>query len=117
MPYSENQSWIIEVGGDMVEKKAALGDMSLTPLERLTYCLWVADYGMCNAGDLETAAAVDASFLEDGKAAAKEANLSRSAAAFSLTSEELERRYFDLFEEMVDEIKAAWEKEGRPHPD
>ena len=28
---------------------------ALSPVERLVYCLWVADYGMRNAGDLDTA--------------------------------------------------------------
>ena len=51
----ENDSWIVEVGGDVAEKKARLGFTKLTTWERLVYALWVADYGMRNAGDLDAA--------------------------------------------------------------
>ena len=107
MHHTENQSWIVNVGGDVVEKQAAVGFASLTSLERLIYCLWVADYGMRNAGDLETAADVYPSFLEDGRKAAVETGLPRSIAAFSLSSATLEQQYFDLFEPLVDELREA----------
>ncbi|WP_332770517.1 hypothetical protein [Phenylobacterium sp.] len=49
----DNETWLIDTGHDVIEKKAATGPASLNPRERLIYCLWVADYGMKNAGDLE----------------------------------------------------------------
>lgn len=46
-------------------------------------------------------------FLVDGQSAEQELELAHAVAAFSLTSEELERQYFDLFDDIVVEIRAA----------
>ena len=51
--YSE--TWVIEAGDRVIQKKARVGFDRLTDWERLVYSLWVADYGMRNAGDLDTA--------------------------------------------------------------
>ena len=113
MVEEDNETWILETGHDIVGKKAVQGSSSLSPIECLTYCLWVADYGMRNAGDLTTAGDLNPSFLEDGKAAAEAVGLPQSIAAFSLPSGELERSYFDRFEELVDEIRAAYAAQSR----
>jgi hypothetical protein len=46
----DNETWVIEAGDAVIQKKARSGMGSLAPWERLVYCLWVADYGMRNAG-------------------------------------------------------------------
>ncbi len=103
----DNESWLLNRGGRVIEKMATENYSSLPPLDRLIYCLWAADYGMRNAGDLETAADLHPACLDDGKSAAQELNLPRSAAAFSLSPDELERAYFRLFDEVVSEIRAV----------
>ena len=104
---SDNESWIVERGGMVIEREASRGLGSLTPLERLIFCLWVADYGMRNAGDLDTASDIHASFQADASLLAKELGLIRTAAAFALPTTTLQERYFDLFEEICDEIRTA----------
>ena len=52
---TDNETWIIEAGDAVIQKEARLGIGRLTPWEALVYCVWVADYGMRNAGDLDTA--------------------------------------------------------------
>ncbi|WP_139354080.1 hypothetical protein [Sinorhizobium sp. A49] len=54
----DNETWLVEAGCIVVETKALVGYAPLSPLERLIYCVWVADYGMRNAGDLKAAADV-----------------------------------------------------------
>ena len=61
----DNETWIIEAGDAVIQKRAEQGDDALTPLERLIHCLWVADYGMRNAGDLITAGDVYPSFHDE----------------------------------------------------
>ncbi len=56
MTERELETWIIDVGADVIAKRSAIGREALTPLEKLIYCVWVADYGMRNAGDLVVAA-------------------------------------------------------------
>lgn len=103
----DNETWLLDAGHRVVEKMTAEGYSSLIALDRLIYCLWAADYGMRNAGDLETTADLHPTCLDNGKAAAQELALPRSAAAFSLSPEELEPAYFRLFDEVVSEIRAV----------
>lgn len=103
----DHETWLLDEGDQIIEQKAAKGYSSLTPRARLIYCLWAADYGMRNAGDLTAAADLHPTFLVDGQSAAQELGLVQAVAAFSLTSAELERRYFDLFDTVVAEIRAA----------
>jgi hypothetical protein len=107
-----NETWLLDAGDGVIQKKAVQGYSSLSPLERLIYCFWAADYGMRNAGDFATLIDLHPAFLSDGKSAAQELGLRRSAAAFSLPADELERRYFALFDDMVNEIRAALASDG-----
>ncbi len=106
MPGDDAETWLLEEGGEVIERMVAESYAALSPRDRLIYCLWVADYGMRNAGNLVTAADLHAPFLDDGRSAARELGLPVLSAASSLTSEELERRYFGLFDGMIAEIKA-----------
>ena len=108
----DNETWLLEAGAAIIEKKAAQGYASqgyasLSPMECLTYCLWVADYGMRNAGDLATAGDLYPPFMRDAKSAAERLGFPHAIAAFSLSPSELEQRYFGLFDEIVGEIRAA----------
>ena len=49
--HTDNETWVVEAGDTVIQKKASCGIERLSPWERLVYCLWVADYGMRNAGD------------------------------------------------------------------
>jgi hypothetical protein len=102
----KRESWVVHVGGDVVEKEAAEGWAALSSLEKLIFCLWVADYGMRNAGDLETAADVYEPFQREAASLALELDAPYTLAAFSLPTAELERRYLELFSDIVDELKA-----------
>ena len=90
----------------IIDKMAGADYSSLPPLDRLIYCLWAADYGMRNAGDLATVADLHPTFLDDGKLAAQELALPRTAAAFSLSADDLEHACFRLFDEVISEIRA-----------
>ena len=48
----DNESWVIEVGDDVINKKAAFGYANLADLEKAIYCLWVIDYSIRNSGTL-----------------------------------------------------------------
>src|SRR5262245_20892453 len=72
---SENETWVIEEGGRVIEKEAARGRDSLNPWEKLVHCLWVADYGMRNAGDLDTAGDLYADFQSEACKIASELSL------------------------------------------
>jgi hypothetical protein len=105
--HTDNETWVIEAGDLVIQKEALGGVECLSPWERLVYCLWVADYGMRNAGDLDTAADVYPQFHLDAKRMAETLSLRSTHEAFSLSQGDLEREYFDRFESICDEIRAA----------
>jgi hypothetical protein len=104
---SENETWVIEIGDAVIRKEAGSGAASLLPWEKLVHCLWVADYGMRNAGDLDTAADVYSQFQSEGVQLARELSLPFTLEVFSLPRNELENQYFDKFDSVCEEIKVA----------
>lgn len=103
----DNETWLLDEGDRVIERRAADGHSSPTARDSLIYCLWVADYGMRNAGDLEAAADVHPAFIADGLAAAQALSLPLATDAFSLPIAHFEERYFDLFDSLVTELRQA----------
>ena len=69
---SENETWLIERGDEIIEKKAAQGYECLSKWERLVYCLWVCDYSIRNAGDLDTGTDIYPNYLPEMRELASE---------------------------------------------
>jgi hypothetical protein len=108
--HSENETWIVECGDSVIQKKAQAGVSRLGDWERLVYCLWVTDYMMRNAGDFANAVALYPTFQSDAKLLAQRLGLTATYEAFSLSDRRLEQEYFDHFEAICDEIKRAGPK-------
>ena len=104
---SDNETWIIDAGDSIVRQRAARGESSLTQLDRMVYCLWVADYGMRNAGDLAAAYDLCASFHEEGSKLSRELSLTVTHSAFALSRTDFEQQYFQRFEAVCEELRAA----------
>ena len=104
---TDNETWVVETGDAIIRKKTRGGIESLTPSETLVYCLWVANYGMRNAGDLDTAADFYAEFHSSARRIAERLSFRFTHEAFSLPQSDLEREYFDRFESICDEIRDA----------
>jgi hypothetical protein len=104
--HSENESWVVERGGQVVERKVQVGVTGLSDWERLLYCLWVADYMMRNAGDFANAVDMYPTFQSDAAQFARRLGLTATCEAFSLSQRKLRKEYFDRFEQICDEIKS-----------
>jgi hypothetical protein len=104
---TENEDWIAERGGLMVEKKARSGLSSLNDWEHLVYCLWVADYMMRNAGDFANANDIYPQFQSQAAARARTLGLTLTARTFALPREQLQAEYLGRFEALCNEIKPA----------
>ncbi len=109
----ELETWVVEVGGEVVQKWVEQGEAALTPIESLIYCLWVADYGMRNAGDLETATDLYAPFQNEAARLAAELGLRITHGAFALPKAALQNQYFDLFDGICEEIRVALGEQSR----
>ena len=111
---ADNETWLIDTGDSIIRQQAARGQESLPPLDRLIYCLWVADYGMRNAGDLTTACNLYGSFHEVASQLSQELGLTLSQSAFALSRADLEQQYFERFEAICDELRAARHADSMP---
>jgi hypothetical protein len=111
---AERETWIVEIGGAVIEKEAAHGAAALTRLEQLILCVWAADYGMRNAGNLETASDIHPGFQEEAASLARDLGMPRAHAAFSLSPAEFEARYFDVLRGVIEEIDARRDMRGGP---
>jgi hypothetical protein len=99
----ENESWVIKAGHEIILKKAE-GD-KLSPREQLVYCLWCADYGIRNAGDISPAYKIYPEFHSDAERIAIELNLPITQDFFALSPEGLESSYFEKFDAVCEEIR------------
>jgi hypothetical protein len=104
---SPNETWIVEMGDAVIEKRARTGNSGLSAWERLVYCLWATDYMMRNAGDLANAVDLYPQFQSDAQDLSRKLRLLTTYEAFCLSPAELERQYFQRFEAICNEIKAA----------
>ena len=106
MTYSENASWIIEVGDNILEKEAGFGYDQLSEIEQLIICFWTLDYSVRNAGSLDA--------LEDFNSFRK-ADLKRLARNFQLiginetfnakTDLEMQSYYYASFDQNCETLK------------
>jgi hypothetical protein len=104
---SDNASWILAAGDAVIAKKAGIDPTVLSAVERLVYCLWVADYGMRNAGDFDTARDLYPDFQREAVGLASDLGLRFTRDSFALPSETLQVEYFERFNRICDEIKGA----------
>ncbi|KQT31051.1 hypothetical protein ASG24_14295 [Methylophilus sp. Leaf414] len=103
----EYETWLIETGDIIIRKEAQNGAASLTSYEKLIYCVWVADYGMRNAGDLRTASELYPPFQSEACTLARDLSLQYTLDTFSMSENELCSQYFDRFEGVCNELKNA----------
>jgi hypothetical protein len=101
----ENETWVVERGGEVIEKMADATRQPLTDVERLIYCLWVADYAMRNAGDLEAAEEQYPEFQAEGVSLSRSLGLANTSGLFSLAKLEFEDGYFELLTDVCQEIQ------------
>ena len=102
----DNETWVVETGDAIIAKRA--GGVRLPPIERLAYCLWVADYGMRNAGDLDTARDLYYDFQPEAAELARELGLLFARQSFELPTEVLQVEYFERFDRICAEIQGAF---------
>ena len=104
--HPDNETWVVEAGDAVITKKAE--GVSLSPVERLVYCLWVADYGMRNAGDLDTARDLYHGFQREASELARELGLLFTRQSFELPAEILQAEYLERFGRICVEIQGAF---------
>ena len=104
----DNEAWLIEAGDVIIQKKHQTGMSGLSEVERLIYCVWVADYSVRNAGDLLAARDLHASFYEEAFQFAKALHLRSTENLFSLPEERFVQEYDSCFELICSELRSVY---------
>ena len=102
----DNETWVVEAGDAIITRKAE--GSSLSAVERLVYCLWVAGYGMRNAGDLNTARDIYHGFQPEAAELAGRLGLLFTRQSFELSAEDLQAGYFERFDRICVEIRRVY---------
>ena len=104
---SDNETWVVEAGAEVVEKRANFGFNTLSAKEQLVYWLWWADYMLRNAGDFANAVELKRDFQQEVVTLANQLRLAFTEETFALPRVALEQQYFDRFDRVCDEIRNA----------
>jgi hypothetical protein len=101
------ETWLIDHGSEIVDKKQDVGVDGLEQVERLVLYLWYVDYCMRNGGDLENLDDMCPDCLTKGAAAADALQLPNTHAFFARPSAEFARHFFADFDDVVAELSQA----------
>ncbi len=108
---TDNETWLIEVGDEIIEKKASSGYEKLSMLERSIYCLWVLDYAVRNSGGLGQIEDLHSSALVELLSSAESQNWKRVESLVSGSENEPEfcEKYYEQFDLACNELRSQYE--------
>jgi len=112
----ELETWLLDVGDLVIQKKADGGAGTLSEPERAIYWMWLIDYAVRNSGSFGPLEDMDSTALTDLATFASDARLLGLASWLSLSSDEEAfcATYHDRFDEGCAELKAFYERSGSP---
>ena len=107
----DNESWLIEIGEEIIEKKAAVGICALTNIEHAIYCLWVIDYAVRNSGSLEPVKELYPTAIKDLSNLSQTNSwlLNSKTAAESENPAQFCSSYYESFENRCGELRSVYE--------
>lgn len=100
-----HEHWLRSTGSAIAARRQAAPDVTLSAHERLTLALWLTADSMRRGGDLTHANETCPSYRSEGAQAAAALNLPLAAAIFAGSEGALERRFFELFEDLCREVR------------
>lgn len=108
MGIADNEHWLNREGQAISagrNRSADEADGALLPIERLIEVVWQVSRSMRRHGDLVGVREDDPAYLEDGLAMATQLDLPLAKEVLSAGEGGLERRFFELFDDLVLELR------------
>jgi len=107
----DNESWLIEIGDVVIEKKADSSYSNLSEIEKAIYCLWVIDYSVRNSGTLEAVDDLHPNALDELHEYANTHNWNSISTLLSKSENETAfcNEYYELFDSACNEIRSKYE--------
>ena len=106
----DNETWLIEVGDKILEKKANSSYTNLNEIDKAIYCLWVIDYAVRNSGTLEPVKELHHSAIQELKETAKSQNWPNISNLLKLSDNEVLfcEKYYEQYEDSCNEIRLSF---------
>ena len=99
------ETWIIDIGDEVIHRKASIGFTSLTDIEKAIYCFWVIDYAVRNSGTLEPMRELYPTAISELKAIAVKESWIMLSALLSIKNEsEFCDNYYLSFDKACSEL-------------
>jgi hypothetical protein len=94
------ETWLLETGDEIIEKRAEQGEASLSRPEHAIYCMWALDYAVRNAGSLDALEDVHETAIEDLAAFARAEKIGVLSALLDMAADE--EAFIDAYYEQFD---------------
>ena len=107
MAKTTHEHWLRETGEGIAVRRQTMPDATTTPQDSLIFALWLTADSMRRAGDLSHARVTCPTYRAEASQAAQTLKLPLASAAFSASEGTLERRFFDMFEDLCRELREA----------
>ncbi|MDE1918029.1 MAG: hypothetical protein KGJ57_19375 [Sphingomonadales bacterium] len=107
MGRSENERWLNGRGQVLAACRAGAQSLTLTPAERLTEIVWLVHRCLRSTGDLLVVRRRDPAYLETASTIALNLGLPRAIEAFTQGEGALETRFFELLDDMCEELRVC----------
>jgi len=101
----DNETWLIELGDGVIEKKAKFGINTLTDYEKSVYCLWAIDYSIRNSGTLDALEDIYPEAVSELEYLSSENNWLSKFSIKEISSSE--DAYYKNFEEICNELRSV----------
>ncbi|MGF6348390.1 hypothetical protein [Variovorax sp. W2I14] len=96
------ETWLLEAGDAIIEKRAAQGEASLSPSEHAIYCMWALDYAVRNAGSLDALEDVHETAIAELADFARAHKIDMLSTLLDMTADEDEEAFVDAYYEQFD---------------
>jgi hypothetical protein len=105
------ETWLLEAGDEIIGKRAAQGEASLTPAEQAIHCMWALDYAVRNAGSLDALEDVHETAIEDLAAFARAQKIDVLSTLLDQTGDEeaFIDAYYEQFDAACTALKSRYE--------
>jgi len=101
------ETWLLDVGDTIIQRKAETGYESLSSTEKAIYCFWVVDYAIRNSGTLEPMTELHASSLDELNVFASSASCKNlSTLLVELNTCGISDSYYSAFSKVCSELEA-----------
>ena len=105
----DNESWLIEIGDEIIHKKSNSGYDALDEIEKAIYCFWVVDYAVRNSGTLDSVEDLNPNSIPELIKYANENQLENLSKLLSNKKEEqFCREYYGAFEKACSDLRQKY---------